>query len=276
MSDATTVATLLRNRCTYDRAEGALYRKLAPGLPAGQRLGCFSSSGKRQAEFAGKRYQVDALVWLWETGELPGGPLTHLNLDNGDDRFENLALGRRRPAPRARPAPQQGPKPPPFRKRKTPEEKAATARAYVEQHRDLYRAAGARSRAKMRAERPQEWVQLLQRQNARRAEWSKTPAGRRSVKASQHKRRARTRGVSPGLTREEWVTICEQHANADGDVLCAYCGKPCDPTVDHVVPLVRGGVHEASNVVPACLSCNSSKGSKLLSEWKRSESIQTI
>jgi len=47
---------------------------------------------------------------------------------------------------------------------------------------------------------------------------------------------------------------------------CVYCGAPAT-TVDHVVPLARGG-HEAEyNLVPACGTCNFSKGPKLLSEW---------
>ena len=47
---------------------------------------------------------------------------------------------------------------------------------------------------------------------------------------------------------------------------CVYCGMEAR-TVDHIVPLSRGG-HEAEyNLVSACGSCNSSKNSKLLTEW---------
>jgi 5-methylcytosine-specific restriction endonuclease McrA len=47
---------------------------------------------------------------------------------------------------------------------------------------------------------------------------------------------------------------------------CVYCDATAT-TVDHVTPLARGG-HEAEyNLVPACGSCNSSKGAKLLPEW---------
>jgi 5-methylcytosine-specific restriction endonuclease McrA len=47
---------------------------------------------------------------------------------------------------------------------------------------------------------------------------------------------------------------------------CFYCGRS-GGTVDHVVPLSRGGQHAEGNLVPACRSCNSSKGDKLLIEW---------
>lgn len=48
---------------------------------------------------------------------------------------------------------------------------------------------------------------------------------------------------------------------------CTYCEAVDDMTVDHVVPLSRGGRHEAKNLTPACRSCNSSKCALLLEEW---------
>jgi 5-methylcytosine-specific restriction endonuclease McrA len=43
------------------------------------------------------------------------------------------------------------------------------------------------------------------------------------------------------------------------DWRCAYCGAQVDLTVDHRVPLSRGGDDSMENLIPACLSCNSSK-----------------
>jgi 5-methylcytosine-specific restriction endonuclease McrA len=48
---------------------------------------------------------------------------------------------------------------------------------------------------------------------------------------------------------------------------CAYCLNPAD-TLDHVIPLVRGGRHTIGNLLPACRSCNSSKHKWLLIEWR--------
>lgn len=45
---------------------------------------------------------------------------------------------------------------------------------------------------------------------------------------------------------------------------CHYCRKKFNKlTMDHVIPLSKGGEHSASNIVPACLSCNLKKGSKI-------------
>ena len=49
---------------------------------------------------------------------------------------------------------------------------------------------------------------------------------------------------------------------------CWYCGIVGNCVMDHLVPLSRGGENSPENIVPACWACNSSKGNKLLSEWK--------
>ena len=52
---------------------------------------------------------------------------------------------------------------------------------------------------------------------------------------------------------------------------CAYCGKGIldDMTIDHVVPLSRGGSDRPHNKVAACKRCNSLKGNKLVGQFKR-------
>ncbi len=37
--------------------------------------------------------------------------------------------------------------------------------------------------------------------------------------------------------------------------------------MDHVVPIVAGGRHDISNVVPSCMPCNMSKGIRPVDEW---------
>jgi hypothetical protein len=40
---------------------------------------------------------------------------------------------------------------------------------------------------------------------------------------------------------------------------CAYCGREAT-TVDHIIPVSLGGDAHPSNLVAACVPCNSSKG----------------
>jgi hypothetical protein len=49
---------------------------------------------------------------------------------------------------------------------------------------------------------------------------------------------------------------------------CIYCGSKENITVDHLIPLSRGGDHSLSNMIPACFSCNASKNNRYVgSEW---------
>lgn len=51
---------------------------------------------------------------------------------------------------------------------------------------------------------------------------------------------------------------------------CHYCGQsvsPAELTLDHVVPLIRGGRTSKGNCVAACKDCNSRKQSLLPVEW---------
>ena len=52
---------------------------------------------------------------------------------------------------------------------------------------------------------------------------------------------------------------------------CHYCGggfPPSDLTMDHRVPLVRGGKSTKSNLVPCCQDCNREKKYLLPVEWE--------
>ena len=52
-----------------------------------------------------------------------------------------------------------------------------------------------------------------------------------------------------------------------GATHCWYCKTAPFTSLDHLVPQFSGGAHSADNLVPACKSCNSSKGKKDFLEW---------
>ncbi len=52
--------------------------------------------------------------------------------------------------------------------------------------------------------------------------------------------------------------------------VCYYCGKtfkPAELTMDHKIPLAKGGKSEKINLVPACKECNNNKKHLLPTEW---------
>ncbi len=52
--------------------------------------------------------------------------------------------------------------------------------------------------------------------------------------------------------------------------VCEYCGQAApskELTMDHIVPLARGGKSTKGNVAPACKTCNNAKKHLLPMEW---------
>ena len=52
---------------------------------------------------------------------------------------------------------------------------------------------------------------------------------------------------------------------------CHWCGgqfTPDELTMDHIVPIIRGGKASKNKVVPACKECNSKKKYLLPLEWE--------
>lgn len=90
--------------------------------------------------------------------------------------------------------------------------------------------------------------------------WAKNNAGK--ILAKNTSRRAKKNLVENTLTATEWIEIVLSYGSR-----CVYCNKVCKPTQDHVVPISAGGAHTKENVVPACQTCNSSKGKKPLIFW---------
>ena len=53
--------------------------------------------------------------------------------------------------------------------------------------------------------------------------------------------------------------------------LCAYCRCERATTLDHIKPRSKGGSDLRSNLVPACVECNHSKGSQSWLPWYREQ-----
>lgn len=76
-------------------------------------------------------------------------------------------------------------------------------------------------------------------------------------------RRQRRESDTPGLSRRQRNNLLLRLAPRG----CYYCNGPAE-TVDHVVPLARGGTNYEGNLVPCCKRCNSSKSDLLIIEWR--------
>ena len=136
------------------------------------------------------------------------------------------------------------------------------ARARANKHSEEHRAeVNAEHRAlmkRLRLEDPEK-LRVQERLWARRS-YKKHPE---RAHAKRRARRARIQGAAVNdLTDQQWEEIQQAYGYR-----CVYCPPQCwrcqrqkhHLTQDHITPLSQGGNHTVSNIVPACLSCNSKK-----------------
>lgn len=75
-------------------------------------------------------------------------------------------------------------------------------------------------------------------------------------------RRARMEKVGGSFTMGEWDNLKAQY-----DWTCPRCHRK-EPdiklTIDHIIPVVKGGSNNIENIQPLCGSCNSIKGTKIV------------
>jgi 5-methylcytosine-specific restriction endonuclease McrA len=72
-----------------------------------------------------------------------------------------------------------------------------------------------------------------------------------------HRRKARLYEGGGTYDHSSWLMLLERCGNQ-----CLRCGSRDNITIDHVVPLARGGANLISNLQPLCKPCNSGKGAK--------------
>ena len=96
-------------------------------------------------------------------------------------------------------------------------------------------------------------------------EWLKTPNGKASRFNDSNKRRELKRNQGKGITGEQWLEMMKFF-----EFKCAYSNEKLNPntrSVDHIIPLSKGGEHEIWNLVPMKIKYNSSKRDKDMIEW---------
>ena len=52
---------------------------------------------------------------------------------------------------------------------------------------------------------------------------------------------------------------------------CCFCGADKKLTLEHMVPLSRGGLHVEENLLGSCAKCNSSKNHRPVEAWFRKQ-----
>ena len=185
-------------------------------------------------------------------------------------------------------------------KNKTFCSKACYLKAYASEHRDVVRAHGkayqhsAKGKAKravweqenedhLKETRQQDYQKNRSARIAKAAKFaaenpekvhgykvkfSKTDAGREHAHLSRQRRLAREKQAHDDgtVTRKSWRAMVLHYRHH-----CLRCGlkyKFRQLSMDHVLPVSKGGAHTIKNLQPLCLSCNASKGNKIAWDYR--------
>lgn len=83
-------------------------------------------------------------------------------------------------------------------------------------------------------------------------------------KRAKRKRKARIAGAGVfEITARDWDRLVARHQGR-----CFYCSTKGPMSMDHVIPISRGGRHSIGNILPACINCNSQKYNSTVMEWR--------
>lgn len=155
-------------------------------------------------------------------------------------------------------------------RKNNPEKKREQARRWYQANRGkALEAAKAWHKRNPRPRRP-----MSDEAKQRLAEWraSKPERDKLARKAREHRRSERcrkARGLFP-------VRGKDLEARFDQfKMKCAYCGCSCSPTLDHFIPIAKGGTHALGNLIPACHDCNSRKRDLDPELWYRAQPFFT-
>lgn len=140
-------------------------------------------------------------------------------------------------------------------------DESAWKKIYRQEHRSEIAAYNREYRIKHQQEiyvRQRAWAADHREQEyARKLQWIKDNPEK--SREQSHRRRARLADVVIESVDEQ--KIYSLYGS------CVYCGGKEDLTLDHVVPLNKGGAHAEDNLVVACRKCNGGKCDKTLEDW---------
>lgn len=74
-----------------------------------------------------------------------------------------------------------------------------------------------------------------------------------------HRIKRQRKRAAGNLSAADWRLVLETYGSA-----CLCCGSDDPPTIDHVIPLSRGGSNTVDNVQPLCNGCNMRKATNTI------------
>jgi 5-methylcytosine-specific restriction endonuclease McrA len=128
--------------------------------------------------------------------------------------------------------------------RENKEKVNAKSRAWQRSHREQVKAAGLRYR-----------LANPEKEKARAKAW--LAANPDIARARTHRRRALLKTTPGSFTPQEWADRLAEYGG-----VCPCCKQEAELTVDHIVPVSKGGTNWIWNLQPLCLGCNVAKSNR--------------
>lgn len=129
------------------------------------------------------------------------------------------------------------------------------------QHKESYNPEKRKLQNLRRKDKIQESARIYRESNLERCKaWCREWQSKNLDKCRMHnlKRRAVEKNADGTFSWAEWEQIVR-----DFNGKCAHCRKETKLTIDHKIPLSKGGSNFITNIQPLCRSCNSKKKDKI-------------
>lgn len=126
------------------------------------------------------------------------------------------------------------------------------------------------------AQKNRERLRLYQR------EWAKNNRDKERLKSAKYLAKNKEKNALKSQKRRALEKQRESFLILDREVKrlysrpCANCSSKDNITLDHIVPLFRGGRHSVGNLQPLCKSCNSQKQHRTIMEWRLGRSVSRV
>lgn len=102
----------------------------------------------------------------------------------------------------------------------------------------------------------------------RRKEYTENAARWNKANKIRYQDNVRRSHIKSQAKDNKFYLILERELKAIYASACFFCGTRDKITIDHIIPISRGGNHSIGNLQPLCKSCNSSKKTRFISEYK--------
>lgn len=124
------------------------------------------------------------------------------------------------------------------------------------------------------AEQIKKYVSEWQKENKEKvntnsSKYRKTEKGRLTTKRKNHRRRALEKTTVGFLPKDYWTILINIYGQKCINRHCIKIIDDLNPlSLDHIIPLSRGGLHDLFNIQILCRSCNSTKRDRSSTDFR--------